>query len=160
VLGTRKAGTRVLVAGLAVAAFAAGRAAAAVFVIPVQARLAPVAGAANSAGRFSGTLYQLPEEHPVRVQALPQPGAHWQLRWKVSVPSLGRAATVTLRVSQRKGAPAVVHVLSSRCSTSAKGTLNLSGTQAGRIARGDAVVTVRARSARLRGTVRIQHSSG
>jgi len=36
----------------------------------------------------------------------------------------------------------------------------LSGSVAGRIARGDAVVTVRAGSARLRGTVRIRHGSG
>jgi hypothetical protein len=135
-----------------VATVAAGGAAAAVFVIPVQARLAPVAGT-SSAGHFSGVLSQGAGEHPVQAQAFPRVGSHWWLRWKVSFPSLGHPARVILRVVPRDGAPAIVHVLSARCSSSASGTLTLSGSQAGRIARGDAVVTVRAGSARLRGAV-------
>jgi hypothetical protein len=142
----------VFIAGLAVAAVAAGGAAAAVFVIPVQARLAPVAGT-SSAGHFSGVLSQGADEHPVQAQAFPRVRSHWWLRWKVSFATLGRPARVTLRVVPRNGAPAIVHVLSARCSGSAGGTLTLSGSQAGRIARGDAVVTVRAGSARLRGAV-------
>ena len=160
-IGTRRAGTRVLVAGLAVAAVTAGGAAAAmpILVIPVQARLAPVAGA-SSAGHFSGTLIsRTADEHPVQGSALPSSGTHWQFRWKVSLPSLGRPAAVTLRYVARGGSPAVVRVLSARCSSSARGVLSLSGRQAGRIARGDAVVTVRAGSARLRGTVKV-HESG
>lgn len=160
-IGTRRAGTRVLVAGLAVTAVTAGGAAAAmpILVIPVHARLAPVAGT-SSAGRFSGTLVSRTLEQPVHASALPSDGSHWQFRWKVSLPSLGRPAVVTLRYVARDGSPRVVRVLSARCSTSASGMLTLSGRQAGRIARGDAVVTVRAGSARLRGAVKAHGESG
>jgi hypothetical protein len=139
---------------------AAGIAAATpILVIPVQARLAPVA-AASSAGRFSGTLIsRTMDAHMARTSPLPSNGNRWQFRWKVSFPSLGRPATVTLRYVAHDGSPAVVRVLSARCSTSASGMLTLSGRQAGRIARGDAVVTVRAGSARLRGAVKV-HKSG
>lgn len=147
------------VAGLAVAAVTAGGAAAAILVIPVQARLAPVAGA-SSAGRFTATLISRTVEQPVHASALPSSGDRWQFRWKVSLPSLGRSATVTLRYVARDGEPEVTRVLSARCSNSARGTLTLSGRQAGRIARGDAVVTVRAGSARLRGAVKVQRNSG
>jgi hypothetical protein len=160
VIRARRAGTRVLVAGLAVAAVAAGGAAAAVpmFVFPVQARLAPISGA-KSAGHFSGTLAR-PDEQPVQTQALPSNGNSWRLRWKVSFPSLGRPAAVTLRVASRNGAPAVVRVLSARCSTSARGMVTLTGSQASRIVRGDAVVTVRAGSAKLRGAVKMHGATG
>lgn len=148
-----------LVAGLAVAAIAAGGAAAAnpIIVIPVQARLAPVAGA-RSAGHFSGTLTSRTNE--MKTQPMPSNGNRWRLIWKVSFPSLGRPATLTLRIAAHDGAPALTRVLSARCSTSARGTVTLSGTVAGRIARGDAVVTVRAGSARLRGAVKVHHKSG
>lgn len=161
-IGTRKAGRRVLVAGLAGAAVTAGGAAAAmpILVIPVQARLSPVA-AASSAGRFSGTLISRnADARPVQRSALPSNGNGWLLKWKVSLPPLGRPAAVTLRYIARDGSPTVVRVLSARCSTSARGMLTLSGRQAGRIARGDAVVTVRAGSARLRGAVKIHGASG
>ena len=160
-IGTRRAGRRVFVAGLAVAAVMAAGASAAlpILVIPVQARLAPVAGA-SSAGRFSGVLSRDTGEPPADTQALPPSGNRWRFRWKVSLPSLGSPAAVTLRFTARGGSPAVVRVLSARCSGSARGTLTLSGRQAGRIARGDAVVTVRAGSARLRGAVKVPGRSG
>jgi hypothetical protein len=155
-------GRSVFLAGLAVAAVAAGGATAAIpiLVIPLQARLAPVAGA-SSAGRFSGTLFNRNAgAHLVEPSALPSNGNGWQLGWKVSLPPLGRPATVTLRFVARDGSPGVVRVLSPGCSTSARGTLTLSARQAGRIARGDAVVTVRAGSARLRGAVKVRGKSG
>lgn len=152
-----------LAAGLAaVAAVVAGGAAAAppIMVIPLHARLAPVSGT-RPAGSFSGTLVGNGLEQPVHApSAMPSNGERWRLRWKASFPSLGRPAAVTLRIAGRSGAPAIVRVLSTRCSTSARGTLTLSGTVAGRIARGDAVVTVRAGSARLRGAVKVRRSFG
>lgn len=157
---TPRAGTRVFVAALVGAAVAAGGAAAAlpVLVFSVQARLAPVAGA-SSAGHFSGTLSMNTDEASVPTPILPSNGDRWRLRWKATLPSLGSPAAVTLRVAAHDGAPAVVRVLSARCSNSARGTVTLTGGQAVRVARGDAVVTVRARSARLRGAVKI-HTTG
>lgn len=157
---TQGAGTRVLIAGLAVAAVAAGSAAGAVptLGIPVQARLAPVAGA-RSAGHFGGLLANMGDQ-PVRTPALPSNGTTWRLRWKVRLPSLRSPAVVTLRVASHGGTPAVVRTLSARCARSARGIAALTGSQAARVAGGDAVVMVRARSARLRGTVKIQGGSG
>lgn len=159
--GTHRAGARVLVAGLAAAAVVAGGAAGAVpmFVLQVQARLAPVAGA-TSAGRFSGVLVKNTEGASAPTPAMPSNGSHWRLRWKASLPPLGSPAAVALRVAAHGGAPAVVRILSARCSTSARGTVTLTGSEAARIAGGDAVVTVRAGSARLRGAVKVQHTSG
>jgi hypothetical protein len=91
--------------------------------------------------------------------AVPINGVSWRLSWKVSLPPLGRPASVTLRISARSGAAAAVRVLSARCTGSAKGTMKLTGSQAARVARGDAVVLVRTPSATLRGTVRVQRSS-
>jgi hypothetical protein len=142
------------------AAIAAGGAAAAapIFAIPVQARLAPVAGT-SAAGHFSGVLARsTADAQPAQTPALPRKGISWRLQWKVSLPHFSRPAAVTLRIASAGSAAAVVRVLSARCSGSARGTMTLTGSQAARVARGDAVVTVRAHSATLRGVVRAQRS--
>jgi hypothetical protein len=142
------------------AAIAAGSAAAAapIFAIPVQARLAPVAGT-GAVGHFSGVLARSTvDAQPARTPALPRKGISWRLRWNVSLPHFSRPAAVTLGIASAGSAAAVVRVLSARCSGSARGTMTLTGSQAARVARGDAVVTVRAPSATLRGVVRAQRS--
>ena len=159
---TRTAGTRAFLVGVVAAAIAAGTAAGAVplTAIPVQARLAPVAGTTAS-GQFSGTLARvLADAQPTQTSALPRKGIRWRLRWSVSLPQLPRPATVTLRISSAGSAAGMVRVLSERCVSSARGTLTLTGSQALRVARGDAVVTVRAGTAILRGTVREKRFSG
>lgn len=153
-------GMKAFLVGLAVAAMAAGTAAAAVpMVFPVHARLAPVAGA-ETAGQFDGVLARS-GSMPGQAQrsALPINGVSWRLGWNVSLPPLGRPASVTLRIGSARGAAAVVRVLSARCTGSAKGTIKLTGSQAARVARGEAVVMVRTPSATLRGTVRVQRPS-
>ena len=157
---TRTAGTRAFLIGLAIAAIAAGAAAAAVpMALPVHARLAPVAGT-KAAGQFSGVLASNGGlQHAVQGSSLPINGTSWRLGWSVSLPPLGRPAAVTLRIGARGSAAAVTRVLSARCTASAKGSLKLTGSQAARIAQGDAVVMVRASSATLRGTVRVQRPS-
>jgi hypothetical protein len=160
VVRTRTAGMRAFLVGLAAAAVAAGSAAAAVpMVFPVHARLAPVAGT-KAPGQFNGVLAQsgsIPQ--PVQRSAMPINGVSWRLSWKVSLPPLGRPAAVTLRIGARGGAAAVMRVLSAHCTVSAKGTIKLTGSQATRVARGDAVVMVRTPSATLRGTIRLQRPS-
>jgi hypothetical protein len=90
---------------------------------------------------------------------MPINGFSWRLSWSVDLPQLGRPASVTLQVKARSGAVAVVRVLAARCTGSAKGTMKLTGSQAALVVRGDAVVMVRAPSATLRGTVRVQRPS-
>jgi hypothetical protein len=154
-------GTKAFLVGLAAAAIAAGTASAAVpMVFPVHARLAPVAGT-KTAGQFDGVLARsgsIPGQAQ-RRSALPINGVSWRLGWNVSLPPLGSPASVTLRIGSAGGAAAVVRVLSARCTGSAKGTMKLTGSQAARVARGDAVVMVRTPSATLRGTVRVQRPS-
>jgi hypothetical protein len=160
VFRTRTAGTRALVVAVTAAAIAAGSAAASapILAIPVQARLAPVAGA-SSTGHFSGVLARTATDaQPAQTPALPRKGIRWRLRWSVSLPHFGGPAEVTLRIASAGSAAAVVRVLSARCSGSARGTMTLTGSQAARVARGDAVVMVRAPSATLRGVVRAQRS--
>jgi hypothetical protein len=127
--------------------------------LPVHARLAPVAGT-NAAGQFNGALAtggSIPG--PVQRSAMPINGMSWRLGWTVRLPPLGRPASVTLRIGARGGAAAVTRVLSARCTVSAKGTIKLTASQAARVARGEAVVMARTRSATLRGVVRIQRPS-
>jgi hypothetical protein len=150
------AGTRLLVAGLAVAAVAAGSAAAAMpsYFLQVHARLAPVAGTTAS-GRFNGVLVLSGgEARPQARSTAPRAGSHWRLSWRLSLPAFGGPATATLRIHAKKGAASVERVLCTRCAEKAKGTIALKGSQAIRIANGGAVVVVRTPSAGLRGAVK------
>lgn len=149
------AGARVVVAGLAVAAVAAGSAAAAApgILIRVHARLAPATGTTAS-GRFDGMLFKRGME--ARPQAVPRTGSHWRLAWRLSLPSLSGPVTATLRVRADRRAAAAGHVLCSRCTTSASGSMTLTGSQAMRIASGHGFVVVRSQSATLRGTIRAE----
>ena len=160
---TRTAGTKSILVGLVIAAIAAGSAAAVapISVVPLQARLAPVAGTTSAPGRFSGVLAR--SAVPVQgTQGAPAPRnpTRWRLSWKASLPQLGNPAAMTLQVAARGGAATVAKVLCSSCSASAKGAMTLTNNQATSILNGDAVVMVRAPSATLRGVVRIKHSSG
>jgi hypothetical protein len=49
-----------------------------ILAIPVEARLAPVAGT-SVAGHFSGTLVRNVAEQPVQTPALPRNGIRWRL---------------------------------------------------------------------------------
>jgi hypothetical protein len=141
VIRTRRAW--MFVAVLAVAAIACGSAAA---ILPsswvqVHARLAP-AGGTNAAGTFSGLL--------LRGGA----ASRWQLTWKLSLPALGGPMTASLRVPAAQGAASATRMLCSRCARGAKGAMTLTGSQALRVTRDDAVVVVQTPSATLRGPVK------
>jgi len=162
VIRTRTAGAKGILVGLAVAAFAAGGAMAAmpIAVAPVQARLTPVGDATSKAGHFSGVLVRgAAPMQSTPVTPAPRNPTRWRLSWKVSLPQLGRPAAVTLQVAARGSASAVVRVLCSTCSASAKGALTLTNSQATRVLSGDAVVMVRAPGPTLRGVVRVKGSS-
>jgi hypothetical protein len=154
---TRLAGTRLLLVGLAAAAVAAGSAAASVPVltVSVHARLAPVTGA-KAAGRFSGLLVKHGEPPAAEPSPTPRAGSGWRLSWKVSLPTLSGQTSVSLQVPARNGAPRFVHVLCTGCTSTAKGTLALTNSQAIRVAQSHASVMVRTPSAMLRGTVKAQ----
>ena len=150
---TRSARTRVLLAGLALAAIACGSAAAAMprLSFRLHARLAPVAGTAAN-GDFNGTLAT--SVGGTRLTGVvPRRGYHWRLAWQLRVPALRGPAVASVRIRATKSAPAVTRVLCTRCSSTAAGTLAVKGSQAIRIAKGDAVIVVRMPSARLRGAV-------
>jgi hypothetical protein len=159
VIRSRRAGKRTiaLVSGLVVAAIACGSAAAVLPVhwLAVQARLAPVAGT-REAGRFSGVLLMNSGPPPQREQSGAQPvGSFWRLTWQLRLPALNGSRSATLRLPAERGVPAAAHVLCTQCSTRAKGTIALTGSEAVRVADADAVVVVWTRSARLRGAVHI-----
>jgi hypothetical protein len=146
------------VVGLVVAAVVCGSAAAAVpgFVLHIHARLKPVAGA-TAGGRFDGTLSMIDVGGMVPLQATPNDvpvGTQWRLNWRLSLPALKRPTSATLRLARVKGAPPAVRVLCSQCTATAHGTITLPQMQAFRVVRSDAVVVVRAQSARLRGTLK------
>lgn len=151
---TRSARTRVLLAGLAVAAIACGSAAAAMptFSFRLHARLAPVAGTTAAGGDFAGALTT--NLGGTRLTgAVPRARHHWQLTWRLRLPALRGPAVTSLRIRPTKHAAAVTRMLCTSCNSTAAGTLAMKGSQAIRIARGDAVVVVQMPSARLRGTV-------
>jgi hypothetical protein len=153
---TRMAGTRLVVAGLAVAVLAAPVAAAATlaFLLQVHARLTPVSGTTAS-GRFSAVLARsIGGNTPQAHSALPRSGSHWRLAWKVSLPALSGRMTASLRVRAYRGAAPATRMLCRRCTTSASGALTVTASQVMRIANGHAFVVVRTRSATLRGTVK------
>jgi len=144
----------VLLLGLAAAAVAAGSATAALPApkVRVYARLAPVAGT-TAAGRFNGLLARTGDGS--LPAAVPRAGQRWQLAWNLSLPALRGPATASLRINAGGGAAPIVRGLCTGCGTRTGGTVTLTPNQVFRIARGSALVTVRTRSARLRGTVRV-----
>jgi hypothetical protein len=151
---TRAARTRVLlVPVLAVAAVACGGAAAAMpaLSVRVHARLAPLAGA-RANGNFNGALAM--GSRPSGV--LPRNGYRWELTWKLRLTARARTAAASLQIRAHSGAAPLALVLCSRCVSSANGTLSVTSRQAMRIANGDAVVVVQARSTRLRGVVKAE----
>jgi len=157
VIRTRMAGTKVLLVGLGAAAVIAGTAAASmpVLTVSIHARLAPVAGT-SAAGHFNGLLVK--PGQPVGAEPSPTPrvGNKWRLSWKVNLPALGSPATASLRIPARDGAPRFVHVLCSRCASTATGKLILTNSQAMRLAQSHGTVVVLASSTTLRGSVKAQ----
>jgi hypothetical protein len=156
-MGTRTAGQRVLVLGLALGAVAAGSGAAAVpaLRLRVHASLTPVTGT-GAVGRFTGLLARStgPPQRPA-AQVAPPTGRQWRLTWKLSLPSIGKPMSASIRLGGESGA---TRVLCADCSATAQGTLTLTGSQVIRLAQGDGVVLVRAPSATLRGRV-LTHSA-
>jgi opacity protein-like surface antigen len=138
---------------VAVAAIASGSASAAAPAqsLSVRARLTPVAGT-QATGRFSGMLTK------TRVRQIAPGGGvagpsrtRWQLTWSLRLPKLDGQATASLRI----GSARATRALCTGCSTRETGTMTLSARQGGRIAKGDAIVVVRTRSAKLRGKVKV-----
>jgi hypothetical protein len=160
---TRKTGMRALAVGLAVSALGAGAgtttAATPAFAMHVQARLAPVSGTA-AAGRFDGLLAMSGGglKPAARAAAVPRPGQHWQLAWRITLPAISGPATASLQVKAASGAASVVRVLCAGCTTGATGILTLPWSQALRIAASDAEVVVHTASTTLRGEVRVDEA--
>jgi hypothetical protein len=152
----RRRGATTLVVGLVIAAITAGGMAAATstFWWNLRARLAPVAGT-KDAGQFQGVLVRsgggVTLDAGTRVPA----GSQWGLSWRLTLPPLDGPMTVSLRIGSERSSTSVTRVLCTRCSTSAAGTMTLTARQARRLSKGDAVVVVRTRSARLRGPVKV-----
>jgi hypothetical protein len=156
VIRTRKAGTRALVIGSAVAAVACGSAAAAMpsFALHVHARLAPTAGT-SAAGSFDGVLASDSiGKVPFAQAAFPRQTA-WRLGWRLSLPPLRGPITASLRIAAVKGAAPVARVLCTPCALEAKGTMTLTASQGLRVAGSHAVVVVHAPAATLRGPVKV-----
>jgi hypothetical protein len=151
-----RAGAGTVVVGLAVAVIAAGSATAVVPVesLDVHARLAPIAGT-NATGRFTGLLVRrrLRQITPGGSLAAPTP-SQWQLTWSLRLPKLEGHATASLRIRSGGNSARATHVLCTRCATRATGTMALSARQVTSIGKGDAVIVVRTRSAKLRGSVK------
>jgi hypothetical protein len=154
---TRRTGTTSLVVALAVAAIAAGSATAATSMwIDVHARLSPVAGT-RAAGKFSGVLVELGPTHgitPGGTVAIPAK-TRWRLTWNLTLPTLHGPTTTKLRFGSGRSP----RVLYAGRSTKTRGIAVLSARQARSIAKADAVVVVRTRSATLRGPVKVEIQS-
>jgi hypothetical protein len=150
----RRRGARTFVVGLVVAAITAGGTAAATstFWWNLRARLAPVAGT-KEAGQFQGVLVKM--GGGVTPDTSVPAGSKWGLTWKLTLPALDGPMTASLRIGSERSSTSVTRVLCTRCSTSAAGTMTLTARQARRLSKGDAVVVVRTRSARLRGPVKV-----
>jgi len=124
--------------------------------VHVHARLAPVAGA-PAAGQFDGTLAMgggavTPAR---RTAAVPQPGGHWRLAWRLTLPAAGGAKTATLLIHAAQGAGSVARLLCTGCATGAKGTVTLTVSQALLIAASRAEVDVHSASGTLRGAIEV-----
>lgn len=144
-----------LLIALALVAIATPTVAAAmpIVLLHVRAQLAPVAGT-SARGQFNGVLFNAGVEPRLQSDsAFPALPGQWRLSWKVSLPSLGGAATATLRFGAGKSAGA--RVLCRRCAKHAEGAVMLTAAQATRITGSHAVVVVRTRSAALRGAVKV-----
>jgi len=150
VIRRRRIGTGTLAVGFAVAAIAAGGATAAT-AMDVHARLAPVAGT-KKAGKFSGVLAEISPHRitPGGAATPPQPGP-WRLTWSLTLPKLAGPMTATLRIGSARSP----RVLCTQCSKKAGGAIVLTARQGKSLSKADAVVVVRTRSARLRGSVKI-----
>jgi hypothetical protein len=150
----RSAGARTFLAGVAVAAVAAGSAAAAMPApgVRLHARLAPVAGTTGD-GRFDGVLART--GGGLRSSPLPRNGLRWQLAWNLTLPAFHGPVHATLRINAGGGAARVLRPLCTDCGHASEGSVALTSSQVLRIARRGGTVTVRAGSARLRGTVRV-----
>jgi hypothetical protein len=146
----RRVGTGTLAVGLAVAAIAAGGATAAT-AMGVHARLSPVAGT-KKAGKFSGVLTEMSPHGitPGGSVTPPQLGP-WRLTWSLTLPKLDGSMTATLRIGSARSS----RVLCAQCSKKAGGAIVLTARQGRSLSQGDAVVVVRTRSARLRGSVKV-----
>jgi hypothetical protein len=143
-------GMGALAVGFAVAAIAGGAATAATS-MGVHARLSPVAGT-KKVGTFSGVLTELGAHRitPGGTPVKPLPGG-WRLAWSLSLPGLDGSMTATLRF----GSARTTRVLCTRCSKRAGGSIVLTARQGTSVSKGDAVVVVRTRSAKLRGPVKL-----
>jgi hypothetical protein len=152
----RRRGARTLVVGLVVAAITAGGTAAATstFWWNLRARLAPAAGT-KEAGQFQGALVKLGGGVTPDAITSAAAGSRWGLTWKLTLPALDGPVRATLRIGSEPGSTSVTRVLCTRCSTTASGTMTLTARQARRLSKADAVVVVRSRSARLRGSVKV-----
>lgn len=154
---TRRARARALVVGFVIAAITAGGTAAATSTIPVElrARLAPVAGT-KATGTLDGVLVKARRVGitPGGKTSVPA-GGRWRLNWRFVLPKLDGPMTASLKIDSARSSAGVTRVLCSRCSSNAVGTITLTDGQAKRITRGNAVVVVRTRSARLRGRVKV-----
>ena len=152
----RRRGTRTFVVGLVVAAITAGGTAAATstFWWNLRARLAPVAGT-KEAGQFQGVLVKASGGITPYAGTSVPPGSQWGLTRRLTLPALEGPITASLRIGSARSSTSVTRVLCTRCSTSAAGTMTLTARQARRLSKGDAVVVVRTRSARLRGPVKV-----
>ena len=154
---TRRARARTLVVGLVIAAITAGGTAAAASTVPVElrARLAPVAGT-KAAGKFDGALVKVRRVGitPGGRTSVPA-GGRWRLNWRLTLPKLDGPMTASLKIGSARSSASVTRVLCSRCSSKGVGTITLTDGQAKRISKGDALVVVRTRSARLRGRVKV-----
>jgi hypothetical protein len=160
---TRKAGMRALAVGLAAGALGAGAgtttAATPAFAMHVHARLAPVSGTA-AAGRFDGLLAMsgVGVTPASRTAALPRPGEHWRLAWKVTLPASKGPTTASLQIKADSGAASVTRLLCVDCTAGANGILTLPWSQALRIVASDAEVVVHTASTTLRGEVRVDEA--
>jgi hypothetical protein len=121
----------------------------------IHARLSPVAGT-KKAGKFTGVLGEISPHRitPGGTGAMPQP-SRWRLAWSLSLPSLGGPMTATLRI----GSARTPRVLCTQCAEKAAGTVVLTARQGTSLGKGDAVVVVRTRSAKLRGPVKVSAAS-
>ncbi len=151
----RRRGARTLVVGLVIAAITAGSAVAGTSTwLEVHARLKPVAGSKDG-GRFDGVLIRKDGRVITPDSDVPIPvGSRWQLVWSLSLPKLDDPMTASLRIGGQRNSVGGTRMLCTRCSVKANGTMTLTARQAMRIAKEDAVVVVRTRSARLRGSVK------
>ena len=122
--------------------------------LQVRAHLAPVAGT-KAAGRFQGVLVK-PGGGIVPAGKVANPRVStWRLTWKLNLPALEGPVTASLQIGSGRSSARAKHMLCTRCSTEATGTLTLTARQVTRIKKSHGVVVARTSSARLRGPVKV-----